>query len=340
VAFITRDPRSVASARVRIHQYLPHLEARGIECRTRVWDVADRRSSARFAVDALRLARWADVVVLQKPRLAPSLLAAVARLNPRIVVDFDDAVWASRAETTSRGRFGERLTAAVQRASVVVPGSAYLGAWVERVAPGAAVEVIPPSVDLSGTGPVAARRTDQPVVLGWIGGPDNLADFTPDVLQALRDVQASVGVRLQIISSRALDVDGLDSELVRWSLESEATAIEAIDVGLMPLEDSERSRGRCSFKAIQYMAAAKPVVASPVGSATEVVVDGRTGILATTTSEWVDALTGLASHPDRRSSLGEEGRRRAVEHYSVAANADRWIGVLEQASAARRNVVG
>lgn len=332
VAFLTRDPDTVASARVRIGQYLPLLEREGVESRVRTWDVVDRRSSLRYARDCLSLARWADVVVLQKPRLAPKLLAAMAGFNPRLVVDFDDAVWASRG-SAPRGRFGDRLAAAVRRAKIVVSGSEYLAAWARRTAPGAEVEVVPSSVDLD----QFAGSQHRPggaggLALGWIGGPNNLADFTPEVLEALRSAQSGIGSRLMVISSRALDVPDLACELVPWSLEAEAEAISRIDVGLMPLEDTERSRGRCSFKAVQYMAAGKPVVASPVGSASEVVVDGVTGLLATSTADWVEALTALGADPALRGRMGAAGRSRVAARYSVTANLRRWCELLERAS--------
>lgn len=75
-----------------------------------------------------------------------------------------------------------------------------------------------------------------------------------------------------VVSSYPPDINGLPIQFDRWDLNREIEYLHSFDIGLMPLNDTERSRGRCGFKAVQYMAVGLPVIASYVGAAQEVIV--------------------------------------------------------------------
>ena len=75
----------------------------------------------------------------------------------------------------------------------------------------------------------------------------------------------------------------------------------------MPLTDDAWSRGKCAFKLLQYMAAALPCVASPVGANTEAVLDGINGFHATDVDEWERSLEKLILSPELRAELRRQG---------------------------------
>lgn len=84
--------------------------------------------------------------------------------------------------------------------------------------------------------------------------------------------------------------------------------------------------------ALEAMAAGKPVVATRVASLPEVVADGVSGVLVEPgdIDGLGDALVRLAVDDRLRSRLGEAGRHRALELFSLEAMVDRTVAVYEE----------
>jgi glycosyltransferase involved in cell wall biosynthesis len=84
-----------------------------------------------------------------------------------------------------------------------------------------------------------------------------------------------------------------------------------------------------SATAIEAMAAGLPVIASDVGSISEVVIDGETGRLVTAGDAvaLADAIGDMTDNRERIRRLGDAGRRRAREEF----NLERMLAVHEAA---------
>jgi len=94
---------------------------------------------------------------------------------------------------------------------------------------------------------------------------------------------------------------------------------------------------------LEAMACETAVVATATGGIPEVVAEGETGLLVPITqatdgtgtpldpdrfvSDLAAAVNEVLADPARASALGKAGRRRAVEHFSWAAIAERTIDV-------------
>jgi glycosyltransferase involved in cell wall biosynthesis len=96
----------------------------------------------------------------------------------------------------------------------------------------------------------------------------------------------------------------------------------------MPLTDDEWARGKCAFKLLQYMAAALPCVASPVGANMEAVIDGVNGFHARTTDEWERHLQALIESPELRARFGASGRAHVESRYAMRTYQTRYLELL------------
>lgn len=99
--------------------------------------------------------------------------------------------------------------------------------------------------------------------------------------------------------------------------------VSLFDVGVL----SSRPVGETFSNAIlEYMAASKPVVATNVGSIAEIVVDGETGYLVPSGDPEAlsDALIKLLKNEDLAKKMGEAGRERVKEKFTIQKMIDKY----------------
>jgi glycosyltransferase involved in cell wall biosynthesis len=243
-----------------------------------------------------------------------------------LVYDVDDAIWLDTRQANGSllaflKRSRRKAMWLAQRAEHVIAGNDILA---EYLAPHAkTITVIPSVVDMADW-PVKEHADGQELTVGWVG-----SRTTAPYVTRLRATLTRLAHELKPRRIRLLMVGGgiepppdLEYESTPWSVTSERDALQKIDIGIMPQPDTPWNRGKCSYKAIQYMAAGIPVIADDVGAAATVVADA--GIIVSSESEWLEALAALASDVSVRAQLGMRGRRRAGERYSLK----RWAPVL------------
>jgi glycosyltransferase involved in cell wall biosynthesis len=92
--------------------------------------------------------------------------------------------------------------------------------------------------------------------------------------------------------------------------------INEFSVGLMPLEDTDWTRGKCSYKMLQYMACGKPVIVSPVGVNKQLLNAGNIGFAASKINDWLKALIEIKNNPVEASEKGKIGRRIVEDNFS------------------------
>jgi len=314
----------VASARYRISQYLPYLEAAGVQaCVEQIpkgWLV--RRRLLRKAADF-------DTVLLQKRLLTVGAVHYLRRHAKRLVYDFDDAVLfrSSGKGGSVSGTRRRRFRAILRAADLVIAGNEWLRELAEPHAK--QVVILPTTLDPTKYDQAAAvPRNHEPVTLGWIGARSTLR-YLRSISEALEQVGANgFEVRLKVVSDAFLDLQNIAVEKKAWREEDEAADVASFDIGLAPSFDDPWSKGKCGLKILQYMAASLPVVCTPVGVQRQLVRDGENGYWASTTEEWVDRLLRLIASPAERVRLGTASRKLLAAQYILSQNAPAFVAAV------------
>jgi Glycosyl transferases group 1 len=287
-------------------------------------------ASRRRLLDELRAKPGAfDATLIQRQAdLLPSLRVERAAVDhQRLIWDVDDAIW---LDTSREARLHplaflkgtrRKVRWLAERADQVIAGNRVLAEWLSRYTD--RVTVVPSLVEPREL-PIKQHGDGDTITLGWIGSAGTSRYLMPirALLPELSRLAPERTFRLLVVGGEITPPDGIEVEQLEWSPEAEGKALGAIDIGLMPMPDTPWTRGKCAYKALQYMGAGIPAVADDVGVTREVVGDG--GITVRGEGEWLTALIDLTRDHKLRSRLGAAARRRVETHYSV----ERWAPVL------------
>ena len=327
------DDARGASTRYRVLAHRQALEQGGFQVETR-FPLGLRRPGATRplwrAADMLRdLYEPADedVLFLHRKLYLPGLASRLRRSARPVIFDYDDTVDLPppRQDPTrlTRRRYRRNFEATVAQADLVVCGNAYLASRL----PHDRYEILPTPVDTAQFHPRAIEPAEGKS-LGWVGSRDNLR-YLEALAEPLRELsRRHPGLRLIVVADLPPRIEGLDVEFRPWSLEREVECFSGIGVGLMPLADDPWTRGKCAFKALQYMALGIPTVASPVGMNREVIVNGDNGYLVADDRAWVEAVDALLSKPALSHKIGLQGRRTVERRFSSTVLSQRLVEIV------------
>ncbi len=319
---ITNNPER-ASYRQRIGVYVDMLAEDGIAAETAVLPAGIMARRRLFG----HAARF-DGVLLHKKTLNLFDASCLRRRARKIIFNFDDAIMFSdrRPDCYSRSHFAP-FRRTVMRADMVLVGSRYLAG---QAAPfNSNIRVLPLGLDIRDYGSDCPRPDDGKVRLVWIGSKSTLG-----YLSGIRPVLETLASRFRNVVLRVIGDEfptwpGICVEGIPWSLQSRRVGLATADVGLAPLPDNPFTRGKCSFKVLEYSASGLPVVASPVGTNVDYVQDGVTGFHAADLQAWTHAIAELIDHPERRRHMGQAGRKLA-EGFDVSIVGRRLSKILAE----------
>jgi glycosyltransferase involved in cell wall biosynthesis len=346
-------PEEGAGCRFRISQFRPYLAGSGYEVTIRPFFSPEffrlvyrsgrylRKvvSFTGLTAERIKLLREVDrydlVLVYREaypigPPWFERWLAAPG--HPPVVYDFDDAVFLPNVSDANRFlvslKWAGKIPEILRLSAHVVAGNEYLADFARRQ--NDAVTTIPTCVDTDKFVPRhGPSATAGELTVGWIGSPTT-APYLAMLGDVLRRVHAAHPFRVKISGAgEPIDFPGVPTANVPWALEDEVGLFNTCDVGVYPLSDDEWSKGKCGFKAIQFMACGVPVVASAIGVNREIVQDGVNGFLASTPDEWKQKLLALLGDAALRRRFAEAGRRTVEQRYSLRVNAPKLAAVFD-----------
>jgi glycosyltransferase involved in cell wall biosynthesis len=195
---------------------------------------------------------------------------------------------------------------------MVIAASVYLAGHALKFNPN--VTVLATGIKISDYKIDRHREKNNKVRLVWIGSKSTL-DYLAEIKPAIEEVGARFdNVVLRIICDDFFDLENMPVEKLRWSQETRGVNLAECDIGLAPLPDNRFTQGKCSFKVLEYAAAGLPVVASPVGTNSDYVLDSITGFFAANHYHWVSRITQLIEDPQLRQRMGKRALVQAEKH--------------------------
>lgn len=319
--------QNTASTRFRVRQYIPGLRARGIDVAEHIprWGESCGLPSPFKLVSQIPgviRSRRADLVWISRHLVQG--YATLERLvkRPRIL-DVDDAIWLSRP----LGRFSQPYVA--RGMDAVIAGNDYIADYYGRYCK--QVFIVPTAIDIRRFTPRPHTQEPEKFVIGWTGLRSNykyLATVEPALKQFL---EAHKDACLLLISNAPWKSKSLLPDRIRycpWNPQDETRLLHEMSVGLMPLPDDPWTRGKCSFKMLQYMASALPAIVSPVGMNRQVLEKGSVGLPAQTHQQWLEALETLYRDRQLGRRMGRTGRQVVEQHYSIDRAADKLAEIF------------
>lgn len=342
-------PGESPSQRFRFEQYFEILTSRGHQYTIRsflLWkgwkilyskgNVVDKITAVIKGylfrvVDLFSVGRYDFVFIHREaapfgPPVFEWLIAKV--FGKKIIYDFDDAIWLT--DKTDEGFFEEMIRWRSKVASIckwahkVSCGNDFLCDYARQF--NNHVVLNPTTIDTSYHKPVR-KATSNEIIIGWTGSHSTLK-YLDEVIPVLKSLEKKFSnVKFIVISNGTSPFNH-----VTWNKRTEIEDLGRMDIGIMPLPDDTWSKGKCGFKALQYMAMEIPAVISPVGVNTKIVTNDVDGLICSSPDEWFAALERLITDADLRKRLGVAGRKKVEMNYSVASNTSTFLSLFDRSA--------
>lgn len=329
-----------ASSRVRFVQYFSALEASSFTLVNRPFfddKYLQRRYKKKMALFPifryffaracnLWLHRKADVLWVEKeffPWLPWGFERLLVPSKPKKITDYDDPIYLNYEQHSSaviRLLLKNKIKNVMLAGDLVLAGNSLLVNYALE-AGARKVSLFPTVIDMARHNnqpeTLLARRTE--VVFGWIGTPGTWKEYVVPRLPMLKQVAETNDSQFWVMGAVA-DPELRRQDWIRffeWNPRSEMQFLDEVDVGIMPLSDTDWAAGKCGYKLLQHMAVGRPVVASPVGVNAHIVTHGINGFLAKETKDWKESLSILLGDSRLRESFGVKAREEVEKYYNL-----------------------
>lgn len=251
-------------------------------------------------------------------------------LKKKIIYDFDDAIWIQNTSENNsiagKLKYHQKVKLICKWSWKVSCGNDFLADFAKKF--NARIYINPTTIDISYHKPKTINTSNQQITIGWTGSHSTIKYLKP-LESILKELDNRYSIKIMIISNQKPDWDFVNYDFIKWNKEKEIEQLDNIDIGIMPLDDSVWEKGKCGFKALQYMAMKKPAIVSNVGVNENIINHGLNGFLCNNPEDWLSYLTDLISSESLRKSMGEEGRKKVIESYSVQSNTDLFLSLFE-----------
>lgn len=346
------------SQRFRYEQYLNILQGQGFKItlfsfynqstwkklysKPPAWQFLQLIKGLVIALLRIPLAANANYIFIHRevaplgPPMVEWLLAKVFR--KRIIYDFDDAIWLTDKTEESwfeaKIRWRSKVRLICKWSYKVSCGNTYLCDYARQF--NSNVVLNPTTIDTEAVHNIALHQrggahfssSDERVVIGWTGSHTTLKylEMLNSVLQSIEKKYTNIS--FLVIADKVPQLSLTRMEFRKWSKETEIADLAKMNIGIMPLPDDEWTKGKCGFKALQYMAMGIPALVSPVAINKVIVEDGENGFWCNDDKDWITKLSQLIENKTLRNEMGEKGKIFVNQHYSIKANSKNFLSLF------------
>jgi glycosyltransferase involved in cell wall biosynthesis len=342
------------SQRFRFEQYFTLLEKSGAVCRKqsfwgiKTWRVLYKNGHTLQKVIGFLTGILKRILLLIKigsadyvfihreivPVGPPVFEWVIAKIfRKKIIYDFDDAIWLPNTSAENRIvsfiKWHSKTQLICKWSYRVSCGNNYLADFAKQF--NRDVVFNPTTIDTEGHHNPAhyPRHSNGKITVGWTGSHSTLK-YIDVVIPVLQQLEKKYGAIFQfvVIANKKPELRLNNLVFIPWKEQTEIKDLSIIDIGIMPLTDDIWAKGKCGFKALQYMALQIPAVVSPVGVNTEIIDSGINGFLCSTEQEWFNAIDKLILDENLREQVGAAGRKKVIERYSVLSNSSTFLSLF------------
>ena len=255
-------------------------------------------------------------------------------ISRKVIYDIDDLVYLPESKSNANklvaGLKGRRKPIFLMcKADHVITCTPYLDSFVRQYNP--------KTTDISSTINTGKYRSvknysidNRKIILGWSG-----SHSTSKYLYLLDAVfrklmNEGCDFKLLVMGDESFKIEGIDVEALPWKESYEADVIRRFDIGLYPLPDEQWVYGKSGLKALQYMAAGVPTIATAIGANFRIIENGVNGFLVKTTEEWISCIRRLSKDKELRIQIGEKGMETVENRFSINANKEIYLSILHK----------
>lgn len=338
------------SQRYRFEQYLEYFKSQGFE-----WELSEIITekddtifykpgnyakkvgiilkSFLIRFKDLQRAKRFDAVFIQREALliGSSFFEKQLSKRTKVIFDFDDSIWLLDTSPENKKfeflKNPDKTKINIQHAHTVIAGNAYLADYAKQFNKNTVI--IPTTIDTNFHKPKLELRKKEKIVIGWSGSISTIKHFEM-AIPVLKILQKKYPNRIAIHVIGQESYSNPEIEIISksWSAQTEVDDINQFDIGIMTIPDDEWAKGKCGLKGLSYMACGIATVMSPVGVNNDIIQHGVNGYLASNEQEWIDCLSLLIESSELRKRIGDRGRETVTQHYSVEANKEKYLAVL------------
>ena len=263
------------------------------------------------------------------------------KIHPKAILDFDDHLAEAKGEPRiTKGLFskiamenGNYFNESLKLYNNFIVVSDFLKNYIQNINKFVAEDdicVIPTCVDYD-----LYKKKIYPELLnnpkiGWIGSNNNQIEIN-EIVEVLNKLSKTYNFSLLIISGEPFKIKtNFKVEFIKWSLESEIRSLKEIDIGIMPLINNIKNKGKGGFKLIQYMGLGIVSLANPITINKEIIEDKFDSFLVSKNLEWEKILISILKNEINLNFIGQNAFNKIKSSYSFNANKKSYLNFIKE----------